>query len=79
MGVNSDNWQETISLVGGAMVKEVVSSTLNTLYNAERINNQKFNTTNLNLSNKLDNTLYKTWQRLKKHFESEYVFYPDSN
>ncbi|MDF3936166.1 Fe(2+) transporter permease subunit FeoB [Pseudomonas citronellolis] len=42
MGVHADNWQATVGLVTGAMAKEVVVGTLNTLYTAEHIQGQAF-------------------------------------
>ncbi|MDE1480819.1 ferrous iron transport protein B, partial [Xenorhabdus bovienii] len=43
IGVHPDNWQATVGLVTGAMAKEVVVGTLNTLYTAENITKQPFN------------------------------------
>ena len=37
IGVHEDNWQATVGLFTGAMAKEVVVGTLNTLYTAENI------------------------------------------
>lgn len=37
IGVQGDHWQATVGLVTGAMAKEVVVGTLNTLYTAENI------------------------------------------
>lgn len=65
MGVHNDNWQATVSLVAGAMAKEVVVGTLNTLYIAERISNQEFDAASFNLLDELDGALRKTWQGLK--------------
>lgn len=42
MGVQPDNWQATVGLVTGALAKEVVVGTLNTLYTAEHIQGQAF-------------------------------------
>ncbi len=36
MGVKPDNWQATVGLITGAMAKEVVIGTLNTLYTSEQ-------------------------------------------
>ncbi|AEW44756.1 ferrous iron transport protein B [Serratia symbiotica str. 'Cinara cedri'] len=68
MGVHNDNWQATVSLVAGAMAKEVVIGTLNTLYTAERISNQRFNVTSFNLLDQLVSALQKTWQGLRNTF-----------
>lgn len=43
MGVHADNWQATVGLVTGAMAKEVVVGTLNTLYTAEQLKAEPFN------------------------------------
>lgn len=43
IGVHEDNWQATVGLFTGAMAKEVVVGTLNTLYTAENIQNEEFN------------------------------------
>lgn len=40
IGVHEDNWQATVGLFTGAMAKEVVVGTLNTLYTAEDIQNE---------------------------------------
>lgn len=42
MGVHPDNWQATVGLVTGALAKEVVVGTLNTLYTAEHIQGEPF-------------------------------------
>ncbi|MBD9630219.1 Fe(2+) transporter permease subunit FeoB [Pseudomonas sp. PDM19] len=42
MGVHEDNWQATVGLVTGALAKEVVVGTLNTLYTAEHIQGEAF-------------------------------------
>ncbi|HCF3107489.1 TPA: ferrous iron transport protein B, partial [Pseudomonas aeruginosa] len=42
LGVQPDNWQATVGLVTGAMAKEVVVGTLNTLYTAEQIQGEAF-------------------------------------
>ena len=43
IGVHEDNWQATVGLFTGAMAKEVVVDTLNTLYTAENIQEEEFN------------------------------------
>ncbi|MDF4173302.1 Fe(2+) transporter permease subunit FeoB, partial [Providencia stuartii] len=42
IGVHTDNWQATVGLITGAMAKEVVVGTLNTLYTAENITAEPF-------------------------------------
>ena len=68
MGVHSDNWQATVGLVTGAMAKEVVVGTLNTLYTAERINKEAFDAANFNLLDELGGALHETWDGLKNTF-----------
>ena len=68
MGVHNDNWQATVGLVTGAMAKEVVVGTLNTLYTAENITNQHFDAANFNLLNELGAAANETWQGLKNTF-----------
>ncbi|VEA68863.1 Ferrous iron transport protein B [Serratia plymuthica] len=68
MGVHSDNWQATVGLVTGAMAKEVVVGTLNTLYTAEHINNSGFDAANFNLLDELSGAVGTTWQGLKDTF-----------
>jgi ferrous iron transport protein B len=68
MGVHSDNWQATVGLVTGAMAKEVVVGTLNTLYTAEHINKEAFDAANFNLLDELGGALQETWDGLKNTF-----------
>ncbi len=67
MGIHADNWQATVGLVTGAMAKEVVVGTLNTLYTAEQINNAPFDAENFNLL-ELAGAVDETWQGLKDTF-----------
>ncbi|MFC6378651.1 Fe(2+) transporter permease subunit FeoB [Tatumella terrea] len=41
-GVQPDNWQATVGLITGAMAKEVVIGTLNTLYTSQVIDEDRF-------------------------------------
>lgn len=68
MGVHSDNWQATVGLVTGAMAKEVVVGTLNTLYTAEHIHNEEFDAASFNLFDELGGAVQETWQGLKDTF-----------
>ncbi|KPD74594.1 ferrous iron transporter B, partial [Yersinia pestis subsp. microtus bv. Caucasica] len=68
MGIHADNWQATVGLVTGAMAKEVVVGTLNTLYTAEQINNDPFDAENFNLLDELAGAVDETWQGLKDTF-----------
>ncbi|AHM71512.2 Fe(2+) transporter permease subunit FeoB [Yersinia hibernica] len=68
MGIHSDNWQATVGLVTGAMAKEVVVGTLNTLYTAEQIKNEPFDAENFHLWRELGGAVDTTWQGLKETF-----------
>ena len=68
MGVHPDNWQATVGLVTGAMAKEVVVGTLNTLYTAEHITNEEFDAASFNLPDELRGAVNETWQGLKDTF-----------
>ncbi|MCW7546725.1 Fe(2+) transporter permease subunit FeoB [Photorhabdus sp. APURE] len=68
IGVHSDNWQATVGLITGAMAKEVVVGTLNTLYTAESINNESFNADEFNLLDELKDAVGETWNSLKDTF-----------
>ena len=68
VGVTEDNWQATVGLLTGAMAKEVVVGTLNTLYTAEAIQQQPFDADNFNLSDQLLAAWQETWQGIKDVF-----------
>ncbi|WP_395754864.1 Fe(2+) transporter permease subunit FeoB [Edwardsiella ictaluri] len=68
IGVKEDNWQATVGLVTGAMAKEVVVGTLNTLYTAEHINEEAFDPQGYSLAGGLKEALDETWQGLKDTF-----------
>lgn len=68
IGVQNDNWQATVGLFTGAMAKEVVVGTLNTLYTAEDIHNDDFDPLTFNLSDELQDAVAKTWDGLKNTF-----------
>ncbi|MGV3344269.1 Fe(2+) transporter permease subunit FeoB [Enterobacteriaceae bacterium LUAb1] len=68
LGITSDNWQATVGLVTGAMAKEVVVGTLNTLYTAEQLHDQPFDAASFNLADKLSEAVAQTWQGLKDTF-----------
>jgi len=68
IGVHEDNWQATVGLFTGAMAKEVVVGTLNTLYTAENIQSQAFNPAEFNLLDELGAAVDETWQSLKSTF-----------
>lgn len=68
MGVGADNWPATVGLVTGAMAKEVVVGTLNTLYTAEQLRQTPFDAANYNLGAELRRTLADTWQGLSQTF-----------
>ncbi|MTC48784.1 Fe(2+) transporter permease subunit FeoB [Providencia alcalifaciens] len=68
IGVHSDNWQATVGLITGAMAKEVVVGTLNTLYTAEAITNEPFDATSFDLLDELESAVADTWDSLKETF-----------
>ncbi|AOV95658.1 ferrous iron transport protein B [Edwardsiella hoshinae] len=68
IGVKEDNWQATVGLITGAMAKEVVVGTLNTLYTAEHINEEEFDAQSYSLVGGLKEALDETWQGLKDTF-----------
>lgn len=68
IGIQHDNWQATVGLVTGAMAKEVVVGTLNTLYTAEQITQQPFDAANFNLLDELEVAAKETWQSIKHTF-----------
>ncbi|NDL64462.1 Fe(2+) transporter permease subunit FeoB [Acerihabitans arboris] len=68
MGVHADNWQATVGLVTGAMAKEVVVGTLNTLYTAEHIAATPFDAEGFNLAGALGGAIGETWRSLKDTF-----------
>lgn len=68
IGVHHDNWQATVGLLTGAMAKEVVVGTLNTLYTAEALQQQRFDSGQFSLRALLNDALVKTWQGIKATF-----------
>jgi ferrous iron transport protein B len=68
IGVHQDNWQATVGLFTGAMAKEVVVGTLNTLYTAEDIHADEFDPATFSLSDELKGAVDDTWQSLKETF-----------
>ena len=68
IGVHEDNWQATVGLFTGAMAKEVVVGTLNTLYTAENIQEAAFNPADFHLGDELVSAVDETWQSLKDTF-----------
>lgn len=76
IGVHEDNWQATVGLFTGAMAKEVVVGTLNTLYTAENIQKKSLtrrrSTSVMNCSAR--------WKRLaepERHLQPERTGEPD--
>jgi len=68
IGVHEDNWQATVGLFTGAMAKEVVVGTLNTLYTAENIEQEAFDPATFSLTDELTGALEETWQSLVDTF-----------
>ena len=68
IGIHHDHWQATVGLFTGAMAKEVVVGTLNTLYAAENIQEEAFNPAEFSLIGELSDAAGETWQSLKDTF-----------
>nr|WP_314266556.1 Fe(2+) transporter permease subunit FeoB [uncultured Moellerella sp.] len=68
IGIQNDNWQATVGLITGAMAKEVVVGTLNTLYTAESIINEPFDPETFDLMGELGDAVGETWGSLKETF-----------
>ncbi|HGN9277029.1 TPA: Fe(2+) transporter permease subunit FeoB, partial [Providencia stuartii] len=68
IGVHTDNWQATVGLITGAMAKEVVVGTLNTLYTAENITAEPFDAQSFDLLDELGDAVAETWDSLKETF-----------
>ncbi|WP_318376006.1 Fe(2+) transporter permease subunit FeoB [Enterobacter sp.] len=64
VGVQEDHWQATVGLFTGAMAKEVVVGTLNTLYTAENIQDAPFDAAQFSLTDELLGAAQETWQSL---------------
>ncbi|MGE9552475.1 Fe(2+) transporter permease subunit FeoB [Erwinia amylovora] len=76
MGVDNDNWQATVGLITGAMAKEVVVGTLNTLYTAEALHQEEFDADNFNLLAELGEAVQETWDGVKSTFSLSVLFHP---
>jgi len=68
IGVHEDHWLASVGLFTGAMAKDVVVGTLNTLYTAEDIHNEAFNPQTFSLGDELLAAVDETWQSLKDTF-----------
>ena len=68
IGIHEDHWQATVGLFTGAMAKEVVVGTLNTLYTAENIQEEEFDPATFNLKDELFGAVEETWQSLQDTF-----------
>lgn len=76
MGLHSDNWQATVGLVTGAMAKEVVVGTLNTLYTAEALHEQPFDPEAFSLTGELKEAVTETWDGIKSTFSLSVLLNP---
>ncbi|CAK9886561.1 MAG: Fe(2+) transporter FeoB [Candidatus Erwinia impunctatus] len=76
MGVHQDNWQATVGLVTGAMAKEVVVGTLNTLYTAESLQDNTFNAETFSLTDELKEAVDETWYGIKHSFSTDVLLNP---
>jgi ferrous iron transport protein B len=68
IGIHEDHWQATVGLFTGAMAKEVVVGTLNTLYTAENIQEEAYDPATFSLPDELLGAVEETWQSLKDTF-----------
>lgn len=68
IGIAPDHWQATVGLVTGAMAKEVVISTLNTLYTADSLRSEEFDPKTYSLWGGLKSALADTQESLSKAF-----------
>jgi len=64
IGVQGEHWQATVGLFTGAMAKEVVVGTLNSLYTAENIQDAPFDAAQFSLADELLGAAQETWQSL---------------
>ena len=76
IGIQGDHWQATVGLFTGAMAKEVVVGTLNTLYTAENIQEEEFNPAEFSLTAELSDAAGETWQSLKDTFSRSVLANP---
>lgn len=76
IGVENNNWQATVGLVTGAMAKEVVIGTLNTLYTAEALHQETFDVENYSLLAELKDAVSETWDSVKSTFRLSVLFHP---
>ncbi len=68
MGVHRDNWQASVGLITGAIAKEVVVGTLNTLYTADMMKAEPFDAAQYNPLSELSRAVDETWSSLVETF-----------
>jgi ferrous iron transport protein B len=68
IGIQPNHWQATVGLFTGAMAKEVVVGTLNTLYTAESIKKETFDPASFSLMDELVGAVEETGKNLKSTF-----------
>lgn len=76
IGVSRDNWQATVGLVTGAMAKEVVVGTLNTLYTAEALHEEAFDPQSYSLLAALKDAVAQTWQSVRETLSLNVLLHP---
>ncbi|EOS95404.1 Fe(2+) transporter permease subunit FeoB [Erwinia tracheiphila] len=76
MGVQADNWQATVGLITGAMAKEVVVGTLNTLYTAQALHEDAFNASEFSLLAELKDAVIQTRDSLRNSLSLNVLFHP---
>lgn len=76
MGISTNHWQAIVGLLAGTLAKEVIISTLNTLYTAETVLKNDWEPATFNFHNELWQAFYKTSQQLKKTFSFKRFYNP---
>lgn len=76
MGVQDDNWQATVGLLTGAMAKEVVVGTLNTLYTAQALHDDEFDPASFSLRDELKDAVVQTWEGVKEALSLSVLLHP---
>ncbi|WWO99698.1 MAG: Fe(2+) transporter permease subunit FeoB [Candidatus Dasytiphilus stammeri] len=76
IGISTDNWQAIVGLLAGTIAKEVIISTLNTLYTAENILKNDFEPAKFNFNRELWNAFSQTRQELIKIFSLKEFYNP---
>ncbi|WWO95280.1 MAG: Fe(2+) transporter permease subunit FeoB [Candidatus Dasytiphilus stammeri] len=76
MGISNENWQAIVGLLAGTIAKEVIISTLNTLYTSESILKNDFEPATFNFRTELLQALSQTIQQLITIFSFKAFYNP---